>query len=173
LLIGIRAAEEVVRQRWANVPGSTILGVLAAATLACIGWTHTVATRYIAEWPEGVPPSFLELARWVRDHTQPGESVAFDQIGVVGYVARRRVIDPMGLVSPEVQRVMHEGDGRWRWVASKRPDWLIASGPELREFSHLEAYRGLQEEASFLIQREGGRDAGRPIRYLVFRPRWP
>jgi hypothetical protein len=40
-------------------------------------------------------------ARWLRENSRPDESVAATEIGILGYVLERRILDSCGLVTPQ------------------------------------------------------------------------
>lgn len=46
--------------------------------------------------------TYVEVGKWLRDHTAPDSSVATIEIGVIGFYSDRTIVDPMGLVSPEM-----------------------------------------------------------------------
>jgi len=68
--------------------------------------------------------AYLELALWFRDHTDPRASVAYHEIGYLGYYSGNRVVDLMGLIDPEIApnvAVLDFGSGFW----SNRPDYFV------------------------------------------------
>ncbi|MFN8492000.1 MAG: hypothetical protein U0350_30645 [Caldilineaceae bacterium] len=68
--------------------------------------------------------SYLTLAQWIREHTQPGESIAYVEIGYLGYYTDNRIIDLAGLVLPDVVPHIAEGDYAWGfWHYA--PDYYI------------------------------------------------
>lgn len=44
--------------------------------------------------------TYAEAGEWIRTHTPEGASVAYIEIGVIGYHSRRPLVDLLGLVSP-------------------------------------------------------------------------
>jgi len=68
--------------------------------------------------------SYLALAEWVRNNTDPGDSVAFMEIGYLGYFTPNPIVDLAGLVTPGVAAQVQEGDfatGFWR----HEPDYFL------------------------------------------------
>ncbi len=57
------------------------------------------------QFPVGVRECYLDLGYWLRDNTAEDAVIAALDIGAVGYGSERRVLDLMGLVSPEVLEV--------------------------------------------------------------------
>jgi len=70
--------------------------------------------------------SFGKAARTLGLNSNPGQSVFLEPIGMVGWSCKLRVIDEIGLVSPEVAERRKQGDGWFTDVVEKeRPDWLV------------------------------------------------
>ena len=46
--------------------------------------------------------SYVQVADWLRANTPPDASVATIEIGIIGYYSDRRIVDTMGLVSPDM-----------------------------------------------------------------------
>ncbi len=68
--------------------------------------------------------SYLELSKWIREHTQPHESIAFIEIGYLGYYTNNRIIDLAGLTIPDI--VPHVADGDFSWgFWHYEPDYYI------------------------------------------------
>ncbi len=44
--------------------------------------------------------AYRRAAEWIREHSEPGDDIAFQEIGVLGFVSGRPIRDLMGLVSP-------------------------------------------------------------------------
>jgi hypothetical protein len=72
---------------------------------------------------------YRPMGRWVRENTSPDELVQVSDIGYVGFISGRRILDSSALVSPEVWRFRqaHRGDPNWdvRLVLDRRPDLLL------------------------------------------------
>lgn len=84
----------------------------AAVLLAAVAWQPLAAAGELLAHPG--PPlrtrTYHQAAEWIRTHTPPTASVAYVEIGVVGYFGDRRLLDLMGLVSPEVRPYVAGGD---------------------------------------------------------------
>ena len=61
---------------------------------------------------EGLPRIALyrQAGAWLQDHAEPGDSVAFVEIGAIGYFSRLSVYDLLGLVSPQALPFVARGD---------------------------------------------------------------
>ncbi|MGC9350059.1 MAG: hypothetical protein ACP5JG_18105 [Anaerolineae bacterium] len=101
--------------------------------------TVVAALRY-----EGDPraPSYRRMARWFREHAEPDATVAYIEIGYLGYFTQNRIVDVAGLVLPEA--VSHVADGDFAWafwyyepdyyVDLSDFDWALGSIRENPEF---------------------------------------
>jgi len=52
----------------------------------------------------GYSASYVPVGRWLADNTPADSTVASIEIGVIGYISRRPILDTMGLVSPDMAR---------------------------------------------------------------------
>jgi len=68
--------------------------------------------------------SYTALSRWFREHTNSSESIAFIEIGYLGYYTDNRIIDLAGLVLPDVVPHIAEGDFAWGFWQYK-PDYYV------------------------------------------------
>jgi hypothetical protein len=67
-----------------------------------------------------------EVGLWLREHTPPEARIAMEPIGYIGYYSRRRILDEVGLVSPEMVPLNREGAGWFdRMVRQLRPDYIV------------------------------------------------
>ncbi len=115
--------------RRALVRAILALGVLGH--LALNGWLLVDQVRPHAEaFARGVRECYLGTGRWLAEHSAPDAMVAALDIGAVGYASGRRVLDLMGLVSPELISLgrrmgfpaMVESGA---WLAVTVPDYLV------------------------------------------------
>lgn len=87
-------------------------------------WTFMPTLYYIRARAEY--SSFAVVARELMFNSKPGQSVFLEPIGMVGWANNLRIIDEIGLVSPQVAARRKQGDG-WMTdvIRSERPDWLV------------------------------------------------
>ena len=125
LLLGVglgAAAETVVRLchrfRWGAIASAVVVAAvvlwLAVPTVGA-ALTPRTSQRHLA---------YSELARWLRDHTEPAESVAYHEIGYLGYYTDNRIVDLVGLVTPDITPHVAIGDFAWGFWNSQ-PDYLV------------------------------------------------
>jgi hypothetical protein len=71
----------------------------------------------------------VAMGRWLAENTPRDCVIAASDIGAVGYFSGRRVLDVVGLVTPEVLPYLEPGvpadDGVLAFLRSKRPDYLV------------------------------------------------
>lgn len=68
--------------------------------------------------------SYTALSRWFDEHTDPSESIAYIEIGYLGYYTDNRIIDLAGLVLPDVVPHVAERDFAWGFWRYK-PDYYV------------------------------------------------
>jgi len=68
--------------------------------------------------------SYLALCRWFREHTNSSESIAFIEIGYLGYYTDNRIIDLAGLVLPDIVPYIAKGDFSWGFW-QYQPDYYV------------------------------------------------
>jgi len=76
---------------------AVLLAVLIAGANLERSFTHASAYK-----GDHRGPAYVEISHWLNEHTLPQESVAFVEIGYLGYNTYNHIIDLCGLVSPEI-----------------------------------------------------------------------
>jgi hypothetical protein len=117
------------------------------------------------------------LGEWLRRASSPGDRVLLEPIGYIGYYSGLRVLDVVGLVSPEV-RPFWQAEQRAplaAMVRSFQPEWCVLRPAELAQIEHSEPRTGTEtwwanyaHVRAFTYQRAG--DA-RPFVLHVYRRR--
>jgi len=109
----------------------------------------------------------IVIGEWLRDHTAPEAVVAVPDIGAIGYISRREILDLNGLVTPElipykrnkeVNRFLEENPPDFIISIHEDPNWLDENGPDLR----LTQLLSLPFEKMFIFQDE-------PLYYSLYR----
>lgn len=175
LLVGMRAWSYLFDQpAGLRRLGRATIGASALATLALVGYVNYRYCWFITGWPEGMDPRMISLARSLRDHSKPGDVVAADQIGVLGYFSERQVLDLDALVSPEVlpYRKSTVPNALWRYVADQQPQYLFLVDDVPLLTSRDPRFATIQLLSEAPIQREGAGGADRPAIYRLYRTDW-
>lgn len=171
VLVGYAALIELLaarpRLRLAALAGS------AAVLIGVQGWS----VRFVTAWPAGMDPRLFEIARWLRDRTAPDAVVAAHEIGVLGYVSERRMLDLAGLVSPEVEPVSRTGSVAESLASALRrgaptPDYLVWNSNVYPDHALLSDLAGrLEPLLTREVQREGSSHGGGSQMYTIYRLR--
>ncbi|MEY4508212.1 MAG: hypothetical protein RLZZ450_334 [Pseudomonadota bacterium] len=143
-------------------------------TLALLGYVQYRYCWYVTRWPEGMDPPMIEVARYLRDHSAPGASVAADQIGVLGYFSERTVIDIGALASPEMlpYRKMKDKNAIWRHIRERAPEFLFVIDDVPLLVSRDPGYASVELMREVDVQREGASSAGGLQRFRLYRTHW-
>jgi arabinofuranosyltransferase len=80
------------------VEGATAL--LFVVCLVVPTWRYSAGVT--SAFPNRVELAYAALGDWFAAHTPNGASVGYLEIGIVGYHARRPIVDPLGLVNPGI-----------------------------------------------------------------------
>jgi hypothetical protein len=106
-----------------------ILRLLSLAWLMSYGAVTltflVVGARSYALDTRFIETEMVATAQWLEANTPPDALVAAHDIGALGYVARRDLIDLAGLVSPEVIPFIRDEDALLRHVLEREADYLV------------------------------------------------
>jgi hypothetical protein len=96
--------------------------------------------------------SFGGAAEYLASHSQVGQKVLLEPIGMVGWRCKLWVVDEVGLVSPQVSRRRLQGPG-WMTdvIRDEKPDWLVMRRGALRD---ARAYAGVGKPFRSLVERD-------------------
>ena len=73
--------------------------------------------------------NYVEAAAWLNEHVPKGSSLAANEIGVIGYHYHHgKVIDALGLITPEVAEHVARRDYAW-YIHAYHPDYLMFNQP--------------------------------------------
>jgi len=135
--VGLSALRRLAPHPW----WVTSLIVVALARLA--SQDVQFAPRYAAQ-VANINALQVAMGRWVADHTPVDAVVATNDIGAIGYVSQRRILDTEGLITPAI--LPFKRDRRHlAFLEAARPDLLIifpewypqlASRPDLFQEVH-------------------------------------
>jgi hypothetical protein len=134
--LGARAAGE----RLASRAGAVIVALVLAQNLWA--WQQVVRPQ-VQSFSAGLRASLVPWGRWFAEHTPPDAVIAAPDIGALGYLSQRRVVDLAGLVTREMVPVLREmpqedAIARFEFARFARPDYLVdraARADDLRERS--------------------------------------
>jgi hypothetical protein len=113
--------------------------VSATACGLALFWNVSLLVQQVRpharQFSAGVVECYLDKGRWIGQHSPPDAVIAALDIGAVAYGSDRRVLDLMGLVSPEIMAIgrrvgFQEMVASGLWLrndlrAGRPPDWLV------------------------------------------------
>jgi hypothetical protein len=99
-----------------------VAGAFALALVLPLG----PASRAYAWGVQNITAMQVTLGRWVARHTPADARLAVNDVGAISYFGDRRIIDLMGLVTPEILPYRRHGpDGVLRYLERACPDYLV------------------------------------------------
>jgi hypothetical protein len=97
--IGAIWSARTIASRMRKATTKIAAGLTAVLLLITVGFrTVQVASAY--NWPSYLA-TYKQAADWIREVSQPGDTVALYEVGVVGFYSGLPVADLLGLVTPE------------------------------------------------------------------------
>ena len=116
---------------------------VAAALLAGLAVRLPAEADAYAWGVQNINAMQVTLGRWVAARTPPDTLIALNDVGALAYFGQRRVIDLVGLATPEILPYRRQGpDGLLRYLHARCPEYLVIF-PEW--FPELAARRDLFE----------------------------
>jgi hypothetical protein len=115
------------------------LALALLAVYAALGFRAAAQTLFA---DEAVQRTVLQpIGIWLRAHSRPEETVMLEPIGIIGYFGEMRVLDKVGLVSPEVLPYYRRGapDPMHALWQRFRPDWILLRAGEWTALTRLES----------------------------------
>ena len=82
----------------------------------------------------------VAMARWIDENTAPGTVIAVHDIGAVGYLTDRPLLDLAGLITPEVIPIMTDAEKLAGWMVDRGAEYVIF----FPDFSH--TYKVLHDD---------------------------
>ncbi len=136
-------AETVLSRGRVVVPA----GRLAAASLGLlvVGCTFAIlmvprVTRTLRDSQRAEDDLRIPIGEWLKTNGRPNQTVMLEPIGYIGYYSGLRVLDTVGLVSPQVLGLYQTGSGSpyhelWRRY---HPDWVLLRSGEWQDLQQFE-----------------------------------
>jgi hypothetical protein len=109
----------------------------------------------------------VRMGHWVEDHTTPDQVVATNDIGAIGFISRRPILDTVGLIEPDLVTHYKQGGKLLEYLQKKNPAYVILFPwwyPELRDRSDvLEPVHSITLSCNVIC---GGSNL------VVYKPKW-
>ncbi len=148
-------------------------GALALAVSIWCGYS-LIDFRGLFGWDTATTASLqVVLAEWVRDNTPPDSLVAAHDVGAVGYIGERKLIDVVGLTTDGMAASFRNGPGSiYEALENARPDYY-ALYPRVAPPYFLEWNKDLEGQELFLVNLQGFSPYTSAIgTQVVTRPDW-
>jgi len=114
------------------------------------------------------------IGLWLRAHSRPGDRVMLEPVGYIGYYSRLRVVDVVGLVTPQVLPYWRRGSpAPFLDIARAfRPEWCVLRPGELKRMVEAARSSSRPWEREYVLARTFAytpRPDREPIIFHVFR----
>lgn len=105
-----------------------MVGLIALVTiLAGLSFSSKIGKPYSTKFYK-----YKETAKWLNANAEKSSSVGATEIGILGYFYQRgRIIDGLGLITPEVAEHVRTSDYAW-YVRTLKPEFLVFNKPPRR-----------------------------------------
>ena len=100
-----------------------LLVALGAVLVVLAGYPHLRALPETSK-PHVLLGVYTAAGQWLHDHTPPGSTVGYYEIGFVGYYSDRPIVDSLGLVDPSIPPHVAKGDLAWAF-RERRPAFIL------------------------------------------------
>ncbi len=108
------------RRRSVALAAGGLVALCAALTFGLVTFQLRLQQRIIEQ---GVR---IPIGKWLATHAAPEDRIYLECLGYVGYFSHGRMVDSMGLVSPEVVRlVREEGLDFYTLPERLQPEWIV------------------------------------------------
>jgi hypothetical protein len=128
--LGIVAITRVLRfmlVRW-HLPAA-IAGIAAAGITLLLLWSQLGSLAWMAQHPDPRRDAYRQIGEWLATNSDPRANVGMLEVGIIGYYARRPVVDFAGLIQPDVARQMRPestyNDTAYYAVEQYQPAYLV------------------------------------------------
>jgi arabinofuranosyltransferase len=109
-----------------RVPGRAARAAVLAGLLLALAWRLPAAAEGYAWGVQNINAMQVWLGRWIADQTPRDTVLAVNDIGAITYFGDRRIIDLVGLATPEILPYRRQGDaGLLRYLAERCPEYLV------------------------------------------------
>jgi MFS family permease len=152
--LGLVAALQWVGRRWRPVrpyaPALLVLGLLLLLA------SQAKSTTYRLQHSDQRQAAYRKAGEWLAVNTPPGATVGALEVGIIGYYARRPMIDFAGLIQPEIARQMSPDttyDHTALWATKNyRPAYLVIPTGWFTEMTQSEWFKEEYEIAAQLFE---------------------
>jgi hypothetical protein len=125
-VLSVQTFREKVLEKfnWLSAQGLVVLLLAPLFTIISIGDVRLVQQANTTPALGGRNAVYTLAAEWICQHSSEETTIAVPEIGLIGWYCDRKIIDPYGLVSPEMIPYVQNGD-RLGGVIALRPDLIV------------------------------------------------
>jgi hypothetical protein len=106
---------------WLRVLSRTVPPAVALVTL--LFWAR--GAQAYGDDVGVIEGEMVATAHWLNEHTAPGDLLAVHDIGAVGYLTDRRLLDLAGLITPEVIPFVADPERLADWMDQQGADYAV------------------------------------------------
>jgi len=121
--IGLEKLARVPQKPWGYILASVLLLIFITMSfkIACQQRAYDISLKSRACF-------YQRAGIWLRENTSPQAKVAASEIGILGYYSQRKIIDRVGLISPDIAQSRKVKDYSWD-LRHFRPDYYARFEP--------------------------------------------
>jgi hypothetical protein len=109
-----------------RLPGRRLRVAACALLLVGLAWRLPAGAHAYGWAVENINAMQVRLGRWVAAHTPPDTLIALNDVGALTYFGERRVIDLVGLATPEILPYRRQGpEALLRYLGGHCPEYLV------------------------------------------------
>ncbi len=118
------AAFSISGQKGHDILFSTVAWLLVGLLFVAGSGAMVAKTKRLKTWRNPKIEAYLDVADWLRVHTQPQTTVGFIEVGTIAFFSERQIIDLLGLVTPGVTPYLATQDNAGLFKALQ-PEYYI------------------------------------------------
>lgn len=108
------------RSGWSRAVAALLIGIVMVQ-FGAAAWSMRVE---YAEYCKYISDRQVRTAKWIRDHLPADAVVATHDVGAIAYYSGKRIVDMVGLISPEMIQLMGNLDGLTGFLNKKHATHL-------------------------------------------------
>jgi Gpi18-like mannosyltransferase len=134
--------------RWLAQKATTLRPLVVSATgllLIALLAPSLASVAYLALNPDSRLDVYRRIGQWLAANTPPAATVGALEVGIIGYYARRPMIDFAGLVQPEVAlhfaaTSTYQDAAAWA-IQNYRPDYVVLPRDSFSSLAHSPSFQ--------------------------------
>lgn len=119
---------EILKNRYKRTV-HLIIGILAAIFIYNGFIAQKFMVKYFTSNVRSINTIQVHLGKWVKENTPSDVIIAVNDVGAIGYYSDRKIIDLVGLITPEIKTYFEKYQssevGAYAFIVEKKPDYLV------------------------------------------------